>query len=267
LILTGSRHLIVNADDFGFTRDVNEGILEAHHNGILGATTLMANGDAFADAVRLAAQTSSLDVGCHLVLVQGYSVSTGKPLPAGPKELVRDLLAHRIDPYIEFKAQMEKLLAAGVRPSHLDTHKHTHVLPSVLGAVMRVAEEFDVRFIRLPFDSGWAPARPMDRWYRRKLQRRGLETTDHFLGFKLTDHLSEESLARTLQSLPEGWTELMCHPGYLRDELRTAATRLKKERERELKALTSVRIRQLVGERNIHVGNYRELATFRLSRG
>ena len=66
--------LIVNADDFGFTRDVNEGIVEAHRHGILTATTLMANGDAFDHAVALARENPSLDVGCHLVLVQGKSV-------------------------------------------------------------------------------------------------------------------------------------------------------------------------------------------------
>ena len=69
-----ARRLVVNADDFGFTRDVNDGIIEAHRNGILTATTLMANGDAFEHAVRLAHENPTLDTGCHLVLVQGNSV-------------------------------------------------------------------------------------------------------------------------------------------------------------------------------------------------
>jgi len=257
------RYLIVNADDFGFTHDVNEGIVYAHKHGILTATTLMANGDAFDDAVRLARQNASLDVGCHLVLVQGHSVLTGRPLPEGPKELIPALLMSRIDPYSEFRAQIEKLLHAGVRPSHLDTHKHTHVVPSVLSAVMRVAEEFEIGFIRLPFDSGWAPVQPLQRWYRRKLAQRKLGSTDHFLGYRLTDHMSQETLAQTVRSLPSGSTELMCHPGYLRDELRSARTRLKEERQRELDALTSVKIRQLVAECDIRMSNYRELAELR----
>ena len=65
------KRLVVNADDVGFTPDVNEGIVEAHRDGILTATTLMANGDAFDDAVKLARAVPSLDVGCHLVLVGG----------------------------------------------------------------------------------------------------------------------------------------------------------------------------------------------------
>ena len=265
--MAGSRYLIVNADDFGFTRDVNQGIVDAHKNGVLTATTLMANGDAFEDAVRLAAQTPTLDVGCHLVLVQGDSVLTRKTLPPGPRELIGALLAARLDPYLEFKAQIEKLLRAGVLPSHLDTHKHTHVLPAVFSAAVRVAEEFSVPFIRLPFDSGWAPVRPLDRWYRRKLSLRKLGSTDHFVGFRLTDHLSEETLAQTVRALGRGWTELMCHPGYLGDELRGAQTRLKEERQRELNALTSPSVRQLVTECNVVLGNYRELAEFRRSAG
>ncbi len=76
-VLNARRQLVVNADDFGFTPDVNLGIVEAHRRGILTATTLMANGDAFDDAVRLARETPSLDVGCHLVLIGGRSLVTG----------------------------------------------------------------------------------------------------------------------------------------------------------------------------------------------
>ncbi|MGC2657539.1 MAG: ChbG/HpnK family deacetylase, partial [Bryobacteraceae bacterium] len=63
------RYLAINADDFGFTPDVNAGIIEAHRQGVLTSTTLMANGDAFEDAVKLSADAPSLDIGCHLVLV------------------------------------------------------------------------------------------------------------------------------------------------------------------------------------------------------
>ncbi len=72
---------MVNADDFGFTPDVNAGIVEAHRRGILTATTLMANGDAFDDAVRLARETPTLDIGCHLVLIGGRSLVSGKTVP------------------------------------------------------------------------------------------------------------------------------------------------------------------------------------------
>ena len=84
-----SRRLIVNADDFGFTHDVNAGIVEARRRGILRSTTLMANGAAFDDAVRLARENPDLDVGCHLVLVGGRSLSRpGELLPKSLSELI-----------------------------------------------------------------------------------------------------------------------------------------------------------------------------------
>ena len=82
------KRIIVNADDFGFTADVNEGIVAAHRRGILTATSLMANGEAFDDAVRLARETPTLDIGCHLVLIGGESLLTGQPLPASVPELL-----------------------------------------------------------------------------------------------------------------------------------------------------------------------------------
>jgi len=125
------KKLIVNADDFGFTRDVNEGIVAAHRRGILTATTIMATGPAFAHAVDLSRDNPDLDIGCHLVLVgsEGF--------PATVPALLYALATHRIRIYDELAAQVRRILDAGLRPTHLDTHKHTHLLPPVLDAVAR----------------------------------------------------------------------------------------------------------------------------------
>lgn len=253
------RRLIVNADDFGFTTDVNAGIVEAHRAGVLTAATLMANGGAFDDAVRLAREAPSLDVGCHLVLMQGPSLATGQPLPEKWPELLKALAARRIDPYFELRPQVEKLLSAGIRPSHFDTHKHTHVFPPVFSAVVRLAREFEVPFLRLPFDAGWLPVRGMDRWYRGRLRKAELRSTDHFMGFRLTDSLDEGTFTKALRSLRPGSTEFMCHPGYFGNELREAATRLKESRQRELEALTSPAVKRLLTELGILLTTYREL--------
>ncbi len=140
------KRLIVNADDFGFTRDVNQGIVQAHREGILTATTLMATGAAFEDAVRLAKETPTLDVGCHLVLVGE------PPFPMSIPELVPAVMLGRIAIYDAFAAQVRRIQAAGITPTHLDTHKHTHLLPQVLEAVARVSEEFRIPWVRRPFD-------------------------------------------------------------------------------------------------------------------
>ena len=136
------RTLIVNADDFGFTRDVNQGIVEAHRDGILTSTTLMACGAAFDDAVRLAKENPTLDIGCHLVLVGE------PPYPPTLAKLLAAVALRRIRIYEEFRNQVRRILDAGLTPTHLDTHKHTHLLPPVLDAVARVSEEFGIRWVR-----------------------------------------------------------------------------------------------------------------------
>jgi chitin disaccharide deacetylase len=253
------RQLIVNADDFGFTSDVNAGIVYSHTHGILSATTLMANGDAFDDAVRLARETPTLDIGCHLVLIQGASLVTGKALPANWKTLLKTLATGKLDIEAELRAQIQKIIAAGIQPTHLDTHKHSHVHPAVFKALLRLADEFGIPFVRLPFDTGWLPVRPLNLIYRKKLRRAGLRATDHFTGFLLTDTLSVETLSEALGRLPSGSIEFMCHPGYLGEELRRAPSRLKEARVRQLEALTSPAIRARLADLQIKLTNYREL--------
>jgi chitin disaccharide deacetylase len=256
------KQLVINADDFGFTRDVNAGIVQAHREGVLTATTLMANGDAFEDAVRLARATPTLDLGCHLVLVQGYSLLTGKPLPKGPRQLVATLARGGLDVYGELRAQIEKILAAGLTLTHLDTHKHTHLMPPVFRAVARLAQKFGIPWVRLPFDRSLPLLALPARYYRAIARRYGVRHTDHFLGFRLTGCLTEGTFAATLATLPQGVTEFMCHPGILGPELANAETRLKQERVRELEALTSPRIRRLMGESKVRLCAFSNLAGF-----
>ena len=264
---------MVNADDFGFTPDVNRGIIEAHRNGILTATTLMANGDAFDDAVRLAQETPSLDVGCHLVLIGGRAVQPPyAPLPASVPALLVALAARRINVYGELAAQVRKILAAGIRPTHLDTHKHTHLAPPVLDAVARIAAEFEIRWVRRPFDlpttartswpqraagSAMQMVRPR---FHRVLAQHGCRTTDHFAGFRITGHLRTPELVQLIQALPDGVTELMCHPGYCGPDLRRAPTRLKESRQLELDALVAPETRQARAEAGVELVNYKMLA-------
>ena len=161
------KRLVVNADDFGFTPDVNEGIVEAHRDGILTSTTLMANGAAFDDAVRAAAAVPSLDIGCHLVLIRGRSLlAPSKALPASMSGLLAAIAAGQIRIYDELSAQVRKILAAGIAPTHLDTHKHTHLAPPVLDAVARISEEFGIVWVRRPFDLPITAARGGAPWLK-----------------------------------------------------------------------------------------------------
>ncbi|HEY2844322.1 MAG TPA: ChbG/HpnK family deacetylase [Bryobacteraceae bacterium] len=257
------KRLIVNADDFGFTRDVNAGIVEAHSSGILTATTLMANGDAFDDAVRLAREYPSLDIGCHLVLV-------GAPgFPATIPQLLRAVALGRIPIYEELVRQVRRIVDAGLQPTHLDTHKHTHLLPPVLDAVARISEEFRIPWVRRPFDFplqpggvGWKNRlmRLMTGRFRSALDRHRCRSTDWFAGFRITGNYRTGDLARLVYALPEGVTEFMCHPGRCGDDLRAARTRLKESREEELRALTAPEVRTALREAGVTLASFRDLS-------
>ncbi len=267
-----TKFLTVNADDFGYTRDVNSGILEAHHKGILTATTLMANGAAFDDAVRLAHQTPSLDVGCHLVLVGGHSLVSDEPFPRSVAEMIRAVVMRKLNPYLELKLQIKKILGAGLKPLHLDTHKHTHLFPAVLHAVARLSEEYKIPFVRRPFDFPIRPGKaPLGKRivsksfqivkgkFERSLQQHGCRNTDYFAGFALTGAFAAKDLVELIASLPEGSTEFMCHPGHCTAELQASKTRLKESRAEELAALIAPEVREALREHGCKLVRYAEL--------
>jgi chitin disaccharide deacetylase len=282
-----TKQLILNADDFGLTRGVNEGILRAHRDGILTSATLMANGAAFDHAVELALATPALGVGCHLVLVGGMSVappseipsladSEGR-LPASLSAFVARVTAGRIrraDIETELRAQIEKIKRAGIPPTHLDTHKHTHAHPKVLHALGRVAQEFGILRIRKPIErlrhswSGGAPtgqlvaasaARTVSLKFRALSRKYGLRSPEHFLGLASTGGLGPAALCRLIDTLPEGQTEIMLHPGICDADLAQTGSRLQRQRELEMEALLDPSVRQAVRTHGIQLITYREL--------
>ncbi len=273
--MSPKKQLVVNADDFGFARDVNRGIIEAYRRGILMATTLMATGDAFDDAARLARENPALDIGAHLVLVGGRPLASPPAgWPSSIPRLLAAIAARRIRIYEELTAQVRRILDAGIPLTHLDTHKHTHLAPPVLEAVARIAEEFGIRWVRRPFDLPITAARAGTSWRKRatsgslalvrarverELERHHCRTTDHFAGFQITGRFRTAELVNLIQALPEGSTELMCHPGRCTEELRSARTRLKQSREEELEALTAPETRRALEANGVNLVNYRML--------
>jgi|HubBroStandDraft_6_1064221.scaffolds.fasta_scaffold175947_2 hopanoid biosynthesis associated protein HpnK len=288
------KYLIVNGDDFGFTGGVNSGILRAFTDGIVTSTTVMANGEAFDDAVDLAKANPDLGVGCHLVAVGGRPVAPASELsgllnregclPKSLGQLTVKLaagsarIAHLER---EFAAQVEKIIAAGISPTHFDTHKHAHVHPEVLKAVVRVACDFGIKRVRNPFGSSvgvWsslpdgskgvylkqyaasAAVGPARASFERTVRSHGIKTPDFFYGVSATGLLNREVLMRLLEGVPDGITELVCHPGGYDAELESAATRLKQSRQRELDALTDRGVKALASEIGIRFINYREIA-------
>ena len=286
------KRLIVNADDFGYTRGVNAGIARAYKTGIVTSTTIMANGDAFEDAVELARANPGLGVGCHLALIGGRPVAE----PSRVSSLVDDdgALAPTLTQLVfkltrglistdeiasEFRAQVDRVARAGIQPTHLDTHKHSHTHPLVMKALTRVAAEFGIGCVRNPFERGFATSRlrNLTNWaylkqfalsaaiqpgaiqFKRLVRRHGLKTPDRFFGVGLTGMLDSYAIRSMMESLRPGTAELMCHPGVYDDDLDRAPTRLKREREKELEALSDLSLRQFAEEHGVELINYRGL--------
>jgi hopanoid biosynthesis associated protein HpnK len=291
------RRLIVNADDFGFTAGVNRAILEAHSRGILTSSTLMANGRAFEDAVRLAKTVPRLSVGCHIVLIDGEPVLDEKRLPSitstskhssgvrfreGLKSFAARALAGRLDPgeiEAEASAQIRKLQASGIHVSHVDTHKHTHLFPAVLRPLLRAARNCGVRAIRNPFGPR-KPLRSSDLLARPTLWSRYAEvrilrtlaskfhdsanredfvTPDGTFGIVVTGALDEKLFRGIAAIIPEGTWEFVCHPGYNDEDLKSSKTRLRESRETELRLLTMPEARDLLLQQGIDLISYHEL--------
>lgn len=285
------RRLIINADDFGYTRGVNRGIVEAHTRGVLTSSTLMAKGPAFAEAAQLTETMPQLSVGCHVVLIDGEPALDANELPSltqarrfreGLKTFAARALAGRIDAgevAAESGAQIRQLQAAGIPVSHVDTHKHTHLLPQILRPLLRAAKECGVRAVRNPFGprlplrSSQLFARP-NLWtrfaemrilrgfagrFRAAVDRAGFITTDGTLGIEVTGALDESLFHAIAKSIPAGTWEFVCHPGYNDADLQAAHTRLRESRETELRVLTLPGARDLLAHAGVQLISYRDL--------
>ncbi|MHB8484166.1 MAG: carbohydrate deacetylase [Candidatus Acidiferrales bacterium] len=286
------KRLIVNADDFGYTRGVNAGIVRAFREGIVTSTTIMATGDAFEDAVECAQGNPKLGVGCHLVLVGGKCVAPAKQvssladsegrLPPSLPALLSKLSTGSVRPdaiEAELRAQVERVVAAGLQPTHFDSHKHTHAHPRVMEVVVRVAEEFKITRIRKPFEDSKALLWPKFRggvssWkqratalmagvnasgFRKLASLHGMRTPDHFMGVAATGRLNREAILAMIGEMRDGVTELMCHPGEYDEELEKSPTRLKRERETELNGLTDPDVRAAIRQHDVRLMNFQEL--------
>jgi len=295
------RNLIVNADDLGLTAAVNRAIVESHTAGVVSSATLMASGAAFEDAVIAARSSQNLSIGCHVVLVDGKPVSPPHAVDtlvairsAEPDMFFSSLSAFaaratlggfdRDQLVAEITAQIKKIQSTGLRVTHLDTHKHAHIFPEILVALLRAARICGVRAIRNPFVPLKAmPARlykgkrnlwkrygqvrmlhTFSRQFLRQTKRAGLVTPDGVIGVIETGSMENSGysslLRQTLTSLPEGTWELVCHPGYNDADLRAAGTRLLDSRDEERRFLTSAELRQFLEEQKIRVISYRDFA-------
>ncbi|HUO61463.1 MAG TPA: ChbG/HpnK family deacetylase [Candidatus Acidoferrales bacterium] len=291
--------LLVNADDFGLTEGVNRAIAECHTRGMVTSTTLMATGAAFECAVELSRSLPNLSVGCHMVLVDGE--------PLLPPDAVRSLLApgtnrfyHSIGEFAraallgkfrpdeieaEASAQFDRLHQAGVRISHFDSHKHTHLFPAVLGPVLRAAKRAGINAVRNPFEPSSTLSmgtvlrdrklavrtaevlvlRSYRQYFMKQIRAYGMWTPDGSIGVAATGSLTQEILCELIERMPEGTWELCCHPGYNDSALDSIRTKLRQSRMVELEALTSRGVRDLLAREGVVLQSFRQQESNNLS--
>jgi predicted glycoside hydrolase/deacetylase ChbG (UPF0249 family) len=222
------RVLIVNADDFGASAGINRGIVEACERGIVTSTSLMVTGAAAADAVALAHRHPDLSIGLHWDLDgEGAQPSLDlDDLEAVRAELVRQLEA------------FDRLV--GRAPTHIDSHHHVHRTPELAPVAREVAAPLGV-----PLRSD-GPVGYVGGFYGQ---------WEH--GVTDLRHVGVEFLIWILRNeVPEGWTEIGCHPGYVDDDFTSVYLT---EREAELRTLTDPLVREEIRSLGIRLASYRDL--------
>ncbi|MDO8941734.1 MAG: ChbG/HpnK family deacetylase, partial [Desulfobacterales bacterium] len=282
-----SIRLVVNADDFGLSTRINEGILLAHRAGIVTATSLMAVGRAFEQAVQCCRTVPALDVGVHLTLVAERpllphrSSLTGDDgrFPASAGAFLQHWLTgsiRRADVQAEWSAQIERVLDHGIRVTHLDSHQHVHILPGLADLSLRLAARYNIPFVRVPVEElrgdRWPSLHVIKRMFGATVLRAfwtlarltGAKDAKYrplrFLGFQDGGRLDDLRLRRLLRALRPGRAyELMCHPGLTPDE--PDVQRWQYGHEKELQALTSPSIRSEIAARGIQLCNFKDLMT------
>ena len=229
-------YLIINADDFGYSPGINQGILEAAASGTVTATGVFANAANLADSASLLREAEGLDIGVHLSLTHGLPLTSGMRTSLQAWEgrfpnrhsLLYLLLRNRIrKPVVaqEWRAQIERCVSCGLSPVFLNSHEHVHMLPRLFSVASELATEYSIRHVRVTRGE-WSGRQGFDSLFRtlvlgflRCLTPRAYrERAPFMLGLAESGSLSLAYLEKTLASLQANRVyELMCHPGYYRN--------------------------------------------------
>lgn len=285
--MTSPRYVIVNGDDFGFSHGVNEGIIQAHTEGILTSTSLMVTGETVDEAVDLAKQHPSLGVGLHVVLGCGKAALPPDQIPhlvdeqgrfpdnpaqAGWRYYFNK--AARRELHQEIEAQLQRFLATGLSLSHVDGHLHHHANPAVLDVLMALAPKYNIPIIRLPYEEltytlkvdsqgwlakglGWSVFRLLRRHGERVLSVQGIRYAERVYGLLQSGAVTESYLLGLIPQIQANVVELYAHPAipYPHEPINGPEG----AGERELAALLSLPVKTQLQASGFQLTNYPEL--------
>jgi hopanoid biosynthesis associated protein HpnK len=280
------KRIIINADDFGLCSGVNKAVAQAHTDGVLTSTTIMANMPAADEAVKIAKQMPDLGVGVHLNLFQGKPLSkdgsvncllnTDGDFALTPAQLSLLSIARRkIRNAIrtELAAQIQWVIDNGIKPTHLDSHKHIHSFPAIFPIVCDLARRFEIAAIRftlepkqllampwpLPSEGGRKRARTTRIMARiNRIQNSDFLKTDCLLGVAHTGKIDVNFFKAVSLYNSAATAEVMTHPGF-EDGLDHTETRLVHQRKAEFEALCSERTKQYFRNAGIKLVHYGQL--------
>ncbi len=279
--------LIVNADDFGISEEVNEAIIRAFKEGVLTSCSLMVTGPAFDQAVELAKDNPKLGVGIHLVTVMGRSVLPKSEIPTlvdEERNFSTNPAAAGLKYYFskrarrelrrEITAQFEKFRSTSLRLSHIDGHQHMHVHPVIFDIALELGADYGAKRMRVPREE-YRLALSFDRdqafrktvytlvfgwlaWYMKKrLTREGFTFAERVYGNLQSGRVDEQYLLYTLRNLRAGTNEFYCHPAAY------APHRILNDEERqnsiEFEALMSERVMGHLSNLGVELTTYFDL--------
>lgn len=249
-----TRRFIVNADDLGRTHGINTGIFEAHRKGIVTSATAMVNYEGIHEAASFSRENPKLGIGLHVALTGGRTALPASKVPslvdaAGRQPAKPEGLggATPADIAAEVQAQFDRFVEVfGRKPTHLDSHHHSHRRPDVFEAVTALARREGL------------PVRNAGGAMGEELRRRSLRTNDHFDETFFDQGVNVKHLVSIIEGLPEGSTELMCHPAHEDKEL-AASSSYAAVRVQELRALCDPAVRAAVERASVRLITFAEL--------
>ena len=261
------KQLIINADDFGLTEGITNGIIDCYKKGVIKDISLMAESDAYEHAVDLAKKNNIRNIGAHILLSEETNPSL--KYYRFPWRYFLGAVSDK-DIYLKVRNQLSKIKNSGFDVTHLNSHQHIHMTPRILKVFVRLAKEFGIKFIRFPFEAKILnffdckntlrvfSLRSMCVLSKAILVKSEIKYNDYFYGHFYSGNLNKEKLWRVLSNIREGITELTCHPGYLTDEIRLKYT-WHRNCESELMALSDPRFLEEIKKNNIELISHTQI--------
>lgn len=230
--------LKIIADDLGLYKSVNDGIVFLLKENKIDGASLMANGEAFEDAIGQCINNQLYNIGIHLNLVEQGSVTLGKLMSKNHRFFfIKYVLGLIEKDFIkrELEAQIQKFVQAGIKPIFINGNQHLHLLPGIMNIVIRLAIKYGVNYIRIvnePVSLGKGKffrqlqllfLNFLSKFAKKKIKNSGLKCNDYFVGFVNAGNLSEDDIKQARELMENNHdkvVEMGCHPGYEDENLR-----------------------------------------------